>query len=235
MQTCKTYIIASLDFICTMGKWQLVDSTESGLYELPAQLTNSTGVHTEVKADKNGHGTDLVFSLQFFIFEGICLEAIMLWFGAVGSVLDLTWFDVNIRFDLDVNTSDSWIHDPKWKMKNMKKYTLDQVFYIYNCYAVLWFYSEFTDVLLENVWNNMLATTQLWTLASDRAEFNFSTGYSYSCRTADCHLEASGSVTVSHFRSFCKFSFITWEMCEFCRGIRNYVSNFWPLAWVFCK
>lgn len=68
IQTCKTYIIASLDFICTMGKWELVDSTESGLYELPAQLTNSTGVHTEVKADKNGHGTDLVFSLQFFYF-----------------------------------------------------------------------------------------------------------------------------------------------------------------------
>lgn len=154
IQTCKTYIIASLDFISTMGKWEFVDSTESGLYELPAQLTNSTGVHTEVKADKNGHGTDLVFSLQFFIFEGICLEVIMIWFRAVGSALDLTWFDVNIRFDLDVNTSDSWIHDPKGKMKNMKKYTLDQgssLLYIYNCYAVLWLYSEFTDLLLENV------------------------------------------------------------------------------------
>lgn len=72
------------------GNDSLWTSAEPRTYELPAQLTKSTGVHTEVKSDKNGHGTDWLFSLQFVVFEGICLEAIMTQFRVVGSILDPT-------------------------------------------------------------------------------------------------------------------------------------------------
>lgn len=109
-QTCRTYIVASLDFICAMGKWQLVAALfhPQSLLNLMLkwlQWTRASGLQTF----HEGRGA----------LEGIILE--FNWSGRVKDVSHMTLFQTRTmnlmasEFDknkklLNFNNSDSWLH-----------------------------------------------------------------------------------------------------------------------------